>query len=153
MKQALEKQFKINDLNSCHHYLNKKITRDKINKTFHLSQRIYIQKILERFQMINCKSNITSIFTLIHLVLEEKHQIFVQKIRYYQSIVRSFIYVMIKTRSNIAYVVSILSRFEINLNKIYLTVTNYILRYLKENLHMRIIYKEHDVLIDYIDVD
>ena len=58
-----------------------------------------------------------------------------------------------KTRSNIAYSVSILSRFETNSNKTYLTAAKYVLRYLKKILQMRIIYKENDVLIDFIDVD
>ena len=62
-------------------------------------------------------------------------------------------YIMIKTRSNIAYTISILSRFETNSNKTYLIVAKYVLRYLKETFHLRIIYEENDVLIDYIDVD
>ena len=153
LRQVLEKRFKMNDLNSCHHYLSMKITRDRVNKSLHLSQRIYIQKILERFQMIDCKSNIISMFTSIHLVSKEKHQVFVEKIRHYQSIVDSLIYVMMKTRLDIAYIVSILSRFEINSNKTYLIAAKYVLRYLKETLHMRITYEENDVIIDYIDVD
>ena len=62
-------------------------------------------------------------------------------------------YVIIKTRSNIAYAVSILSRFETNSNMSYLTAAKYVFCYLKEILHMRITYKENDVLINYIDVD
>ena len=143
----------MNDLDSCHHYLSMKITRDKVNKTLHLSQRIYIQKILERFQMIDCKSNITSMFTSIHLVSKERHQVFAEEIRHYQSIVDSLMYVMMKTRLDVAYAVSILSRFETNSNKTHLTAAKHVLRYLKETLHMRITYEENDVLIDYIDVD
>ena len=62
-------------------------------------------------------------------------------------------YVMIKTRLDVAYAISILSRFETNSNKTHLIATKYVLRYLKEILHMRIIYEENDVLIDYIDID
>ena len=153
LKKTLEERFKMNDLNSCHHYLNMKITRGKVNKTLHLSQRIYIQKILERFQMIDCKSNITSMFTSIHLVSKERHQVFAEEIRHYQSIVDSLMYVMMKTRLDIAYAVSILSRFETNSNKTHLIVAKHVLRYLKETLHMKIIYEENDVLIDYINVD
>ena len=62
-------------------------------------------------------------------------------------------YVMMKTRSNIVYIISILSRFETNSNKTHLIIAKYILRYLKETLYIKIIYKKNDVLIDCIDVD
>ena len=130
-----------------------KIIRDRINRILRLSQRIYIQKILERFQMIDCKSKITSMFTSIHLISKERHQVFIEKIRHYQFIIDSLMYVMMKTRLDIAYVISILSRFETNSNKTYLTAAKHVLRYLKETLYMRITYEENDILIDYIDVD
>ena len=46
LKKILNKRFEIIDLKSCNYYLNITITRNRINKTFHFSQKIYIEKIL-----------------------------------------------------------------------------------------------------------
>jgi hypothetical protein len=54
------------DLGPCHHYLGMEITRDRSNHTLHLSQRTYIEKVLERYGMLSCKADSTPMSTSIH---------------------------------------------------------------------------------------
>ncbi|CAG7832836.1 unnamed protein product, partial [Allacma fusca] len=59
MKEIVDKlssNFKISDLGELKKYLGINIIRDKKNKVMTLDQREYVDKILERFEMSNCKS-------------------------------------------------------------------------------------------------
>lgn len=62
-------------------------------------------------------------------------------------------YVIIEIRSNNIYVVFVLNRFYINLNKTHFIVAKYVFRYFKDNFNLNIIYKSNNALIDYIDVN
>lgn len=73
LKKTLVDRFKITNLDSCYYYLNMKITRDRANKTLQLSQRIYVEKMLKRFELFDCKSNLTSMATSIYLIPKESH--------------------------------------------------------------------------------
>lgn len=62
-------------------------------------------------------------------------------------------YAMVETRPNIAYALSILSRFYSNPYKTHETAAKHVLRYLKGNLHIDITYGGTDELIGYTDAD
>lgn len=62
-------------------------------------------------------------------------------------------YAIIETRLNIVFAIIVLSRFDINSNKQHLIIAKYIFRYLRNILNIEIIYKDNDVLVDYIDID
>lgn len=67
LKKKFVNRFKIINLELCYYYLNIKI-RNCNNRTLYLLQRIYIKKMLKRFNILNCKIDVTSILTLIYLV-------------------------------------------------------------------------------------
>jgi len=71
------------DLGSCYHYLGMEITRDRANKTLHLSQRTYVEKVLKRFELFDCKLDFTSMAIFIYLVPKEGHQASTNEIRLY----------------------------------------------------------------------
>jgi len=83
LKKKLVNRFKIINLKLCYYYLNIKITRNCNNRTLHLLQRIYIKKILKRFDILNCKIDIISILTLIYLVSKTNRQTFKEIITHY----------------------------------------------------------------------
>jgi len=153
LKKELAVRFKMTDLGPCHHYLGMEITRDRGNRTLHLSQRTYIEKVLERFGMLQCKADVTPMSTSIHLVPETGNQTSKEAVTHYQSIIGSLMYAMVETRPDIAYAVSVLSRFCSNPNKTHEAAAKHVLRYLKGSLHIGITYGGNDDLIGYTDAD
>ena len=153
LKKTLNARFKMIDLSSVHHYLDMKVIRDRTNRTLHISQRAYLEKMLERFEMQNCKLDITSISTSVHLVSETDHQTSKTEIRFYQFIIEFLMYAMVQTRPDIVYAVSVLSRFSTNPNHTHMTAAKHVLRYLKGTLYLSITYDEGNSLLDYTDVD
>ena len=55
----LSRRFEITNLSFCNYYFGITITRDRVNKIFYFSQNIYIDKVLLRFGIKNCKKVIT----------------------------------------------------------------------------------------------
>ena len=62
-------------------------------------------------------------------------------------------YLIIQIRSNIYYVVTILSRYNYNSNIKHIVAIKRVLRYLKETLDYRIIYKTINNLEEYINAN
>ncbi|KAF3661587.1 hypothetical protein FXO38_11598 [Capsicum annuum] len=104
------------------------------NKKLWLSQEKYIQKVLQRFNMD--KAKVVSTPLAMHFKLsmkqcpssdDEKEDI--KKVPY-TSVVGSLMYSMVCTRSDIAHIVGVVSRFLFNLRKEHWNVVKWIMRYL-----------------------
>ena len=54
VKESLSKEFEMTDLGEISHYLGIQIIRDRQNRTIHVNQTAYIDKILKKFGMENC---------------------------------------------------------------------------------------------------
>ena len=98
-----------------------RITRNRKNNKLWLSQHNYIEKVLERFNISNCKPVSTSLATHFKLNSDkcptsEKDKEEMKKVPYASS-VGSLMYVMVCTRENIARAVGVVSRFLSNLGK------------------------------------
>ena len=115
LKQKLFERFKMSNLDLVSHYLKLKIQRDRVIKIIRLNQKIYLRKILENFNMIELKK--ANNFMNLDFVLEFASSDFkvedFDKIRY-QSMMNFLMYFMLKTRSNIAFSISQISRFSFN---------------------------------------
>ena len=105
LKRALSKRFVMIDLNFCYHYLNMTMTRDRFKKTLHLSQKIYIEKIIERFDINICKTFAISLKTSTKLKFDAKYKITIKKIKIYQAIVEYLIYLVFQTRFDIVFAI------------------------------------------------
>jgi ATP-binding cassette subfamily B (MDR/TAP) protein 1 len=55
LKEELSKSFAMKDLGPAKQILGMKITRDRKKEKLCLSQEIYVQKVLKRFNMSNSK--------------------------------------------------------------------------------------------------
>jgi hypothetical protein len=60
----------------------------------------------------------------------------------YQLIVRSLMYIMLKTRSNIIYFISMINRYVFNLIQIYWQAVKRIFRYLRKTHSMKLMFRE-----------
>ena len=129
------------------------ITRDRNKKTLRISQGRYIQKILDRFGMTDCAPCPTPMVPGNQLRKETILTATKEEIQHYQSLVGSLMYAMVETRPDIAYTVSIVSRFASNPTKNHFGAAKRILRYLKGTIHHGITYNKDSELIGYSNTD
>ena len=115
LKKGLCKSFSMKDLDHAKQILGMIITclRDKIK--IYLSQKKYIERVLERFNMKNVKPVSTPLAGYMKLskkiwptIREEKESM--TKVSYF-SVVESLMYAMVCTRPYIAYAVGVVNKF------------------------------------------
>jgi hypothetical protein len=142
LKNTLSDYFKISDLGACYFYLNIKIIRDRSRRTLRLSQETYLHKMLSDHNMENYYSIKTPIKTSSRLIPTKpgyKTDPVFRKI--YQSAVSFFIYIMLGTRPDIAYTVSVISRFSANPTEAYINTIKRVFRYLKDILSIGLVFR------------
>jgi hypothetical protein len=61
----------------------------------------------------------------------------------YQSIVKSLMYIMLKTRFDIIYFISMINRYVFNLTQIHWQAITRIFRYLRKTYQMKLMFREH----------
>ncbi len=118
LKNVLNERFKMNDLNSCTYYLDMMIFKNRRFKQLILNQSIYVEQILRDHEMWNCKSLIIFMNVSCRLIkiFDEYTADKNFKINY-QSIVKSLIYIMLKTRFDIIYSISMINRYVFNFTR------------------------------------
>ncbi len=133
LKNVLNDRFKMRDLNSCIYYFNMIIFRNRRFRQLILNQSFYIEQMLRDHEMWNCKSLIISMNVSCRLIkiFDEYTADKNLKINY-QSIVRSLMYIMLKTWFDIAYFISIINRYVFNFIQIHWQAIKRIFRYLRE---------------------
>jgi len=116
LKAQLKKEFDMKDLGEAKKILGMKITRDRGSSRLWLSQKNYILNVLERFNMAE-ERPITTLLVG-HFKSSSKHcpQLPEEMSRVpYASAVGSLMYDLVCTRPDLAYAISIVSRFISNL--------------------------------------
>ena len=118
------------DLGEAKSFLGIKLTRNHSKRTITLSQKGYIETILERFGFTDAKLCWTPMAdhpTKCSDNTEGPNP----RIEVYQSIIKLLIYLMIVIQPDVTSTVGIVSRYLSNLSEEYLTATKYILCYVK----------------------
>ena len=115
IKANLMKIFKMKDLGKLYWLLNLKIEWDRTSKSISFSQEGYIDKILNQFNLQDSKTHITLIDPNICLSKDQcsstdEEKIAMSKIPYREAI-GSLMWVAVATRPDIAFAVSLLSKF------------------------------------------
>ena len=116
-KNKLRERFEITDLGSCAYYLGMTVTRDRANRILRLGQAGYIQKFINEHDMWESKNTPTPMRTEKYQAAEEDFQATEASRTAYQSAVGSLIYAMLGTRSDIAFAISVISRYGFNSNE------------------------------------
>lgn len=154
VKKALSKQYKMTDLGSVQRFLGLRITRDRSTRMIDIDQEEYIQSVLERFQMADCKPSRTPLpaGAVLASADEPASDQFRQR---YQSLIGSLLYAMLGTRPDISFAVTRLSKFNANPSEAHMSYAKYVLRYLQGTKAYRLRYKgaSNDGLISYSDSD
>ncbi|KAM2008549.1 hypothetical protein ACFX16_003427 [Malus domestica] len=144
VKVWLSKTFHMKDLGDASYVLGIKLYRDRSRKLIGLSQSMYIDKVLSRFQMEQSKKGFLSVGHGIHLSksMEPKTPEEIRQMSCipYASAIGSLMYAMICTRPDIAYAVSITSRYQSNPGSEHWGAVKTVLKYLRRTKDMFLVY-------------
>lgn len=157
-KGWLSSNFEMKDMGEADYILGVKILRDRSKKLLGLSQQTYIKKVLERFQMSDCKPIDNPVVKGENLYQEmcPKTQDEIEKMARvpYASAVGSLMYAMMCTQPDICYAVGLVSRFQSNPGLAHWKAVKRILRYLRGTMDYVLCYKGSDLrLVGYSDAD
>jgi hypothetical protein len=143
LKNVLNERFEMNDLNLCIYYFNMMIFRIRRFKLLSLNQSVYVEQMLRNHEMWDCKSLITFMNVLCRLIKVFDEYIVDKNLKInYQSIVRSLMYIMLKTRFDITYFIFVINRYVFNLIQIHWQVIKRIFRYLRKTYQMKLMFRE-----------
>jgi hypothetical protein len=143
LKNVLNDRFEMSDLNSCIYYLDMMIFRNRRFRLLILNQSFYVEQMLRDHEMWDCKSLITFMNVSCRLIKTSDEYTADKSLRInYQSIVKSLMYIMLETRFDIAYSISVISRYVFNLIQIHWQAVKRIFRYLRESYQMKLMFRE-----------
>jgi hypothetical protein len=131
LKSQLHQSFDMTDLGPCSLYLGMHITRNRAQRTVKPSQEKYIDEILRKLSMQDCSPVGTPMEKGCRL---EKRgpadPISPERIKQYQSAVGALIYLVVETRPDIAFAISVVSQFSANPTPTHEQAVKRIFRYL-----------------------
>jgi hypothetical protein len=115
LKEELSRLLNVEDIGPVHQFCGTRIIRDRENRTIHLVQDQYIRRVLSSFGMNDCSPVATPFESggMVHMV-PSTEKTDPQRTEEYQSIVGSGMFGMTQTRVDIAWICSVLSRFNAN---------------------------------------
>lgn len=156
-KKLLASGFEMTDEGPIEHgdgCLGMVVERNKANKSISISQTKYITKILNRFNMFDCKPVSTPLETGLKLTNDmspiEHDDIEKMKEVPYSIAVGCLMHVMTITRPDIAYAVGQVARFMSNPGQAHWSAVKRIMRYLKGTLNFKIIYQPKKDSVQYL---
>lgn len=130
------------NLGAWHFYLGMEVIRDRPRRTLRLSQEAYLRRVLEDFGMLQANPVATPMETSVHLVpAEDGYQAESSLVKTYQSAVGSLMYAMLGTRPDLAFAVSVVSRFASNPTDRHWTAVKRILKYLAGTISIGLVFR------------
>ena len=155
-KESLKRAFEMEDQGEINFCLGMSVRRDRKNKRMFISQTSYLQNVLKKFGMENCKKMSTPLEFGKHFSLKGENESSADK-RMFQSAVGSLVYAATATRPDLSASVGVLSKFMSNPSIDHWQGIKRIMRYIKGTLDYGIEFNasENDAikLIGYSDAD
>lgn len=158
IKQSLSTEFKMKDLGPAKNCIGLRITHDD-EGSYYLDQEHFINEIIERFGMTDCKPVSTPSDPSQKLSKEmspktDDEQKLMENVPY-QKLIGALLYLVQGTRPDIAFSVGDASRYNSNFGPAHWTAAKRILRYLKGTSGLRLKYHSGSVpnLTGYSDAD
>ena len=141
-KDSLCKEFEMVDLGEIHFVLGMSVKRDRANKVLFINQEKYLESVLNRFGMQDCKPVSTPLEpgVTFHKRLNDEEPC---DKHVYQQAIGCLTYVSTATRPDIAAAVSILSTFMSDPSKEHWTGIKRLLRYIKGTLNFGLKFRAH----------
>jgi hypothetical protein len=135
-----------------------RIIKVRANGMLKLSQTKYVKKVLSIFSMDGAKSVSTPLGSHFRLTKDQspktdKEKVYMNKVPY-TSVTHSLMYAMVCTRSDIAYVVGVVSRYMSNSGKLHWEAVKWILIYLKGTSDTSLCFTRTNLKLQgYVDAD
>ena len=158
-KRMLSNNFDMKDLGEASFVLGIEIHRNRSCRLLGLSQRAYVDRVLERFNMQLCKPGIAPVCKGDKLSLSQCPQSDIEKAQMknipYASALGSIMYAQVCTRPDIAFATGLLGRYQSNPGHDHWVAAKKVMRYLKRTKDYMLIYKHvQDLqLVGYSDSD
>ena len=127
IKSSLSQKFKMKDLGPIHYVLGISVAVN--DESLKMYQPNYIYQTLRKYKMYDCNPVHTPMTMDVKLCTDDGSQPADKSL--YQSLIGSLLYLSTATRPDIAYAVSVLSRFTVAPTETHLTAAKRVLRYLK----------------------
>ncbi|CCO30980.1 Retrovirus-related Pol polyprotein from transposon TNT 1-94 Includes: RecName: Full=Protease [Rhizoctonia solani AG-1 IB] len=152
IKAEMAKSFDIVDLGEPQMFVGVEIERDRKAGTLKISQRRYIEDILKRFGMENCKPCVTPMAEVPNLPKLDAPTV---NRTLYQRGIGSLMYAMISTRGDIAYATGLLAQHAANPGEEHWKALQRVLRYLRGSTNLGIIFDRSrpSELVGFVDAD
>ena len=152
VKSGLSSHFKMTDLGSLHFCLG--VNMEQTEEGVILSQKQYIEKLLERYGLQDANPVSTPMDLNVKLVADDGYSKPVDRIRY-KSMIGSLLYAAIATRPDISHAVGALSKFSSAPTEVHLTAVKRFLRYLKGTIGLSLQYKHtlNSEIVGFSDAD
>ncbi|CAM8902732.1 unnamed protein product [Rhodiola kirilowii] len=148
------------DLGHAKKILGVNIIRDKRNKKIYLSQSDYLNKVVDKFAMRSAKPASIPLGGHLELTKADCPKIDQEKLKMsnipYDVAVGSVMYDMLCTRPDLAFSISVLSRFMSNPSENHWLGMKYWLRYLSSTANLGLVYADFDSkhdIVGYVDSD
>ncbi|CAM8940369.1 unnamed protein product [Rhodiola kirilowii] len=146
-KDFLSSSFAMKDMGEADVILGIRIKRE--NKGLALSQSHYVEKVLKKFNCLNCSPVSTPMDPSVKLLPNTGEA--VSQLEYSQ-VIGFLMYAMTSTRPDIAYAVGKLSRYTSNPSNLHWEAIRRVLKYLKGTMNYGLVYAGFpSVLVGYID--
>ena len=158
-KQFLSQNFDMKDIGEASYVIGIEIYRDRSRKILGLSQKAYVNKILERFNMKNCSTSVAPIVKgdKFNLSQRPKNSLEIESMKNipYASAVGSLVYLEVCTRPDIGFAVGMLERYQSNPGLDHWKAAKKVMRYLQGTKDYMLTYRQSDHLnlIGYSDAD
>lgn len=152
LKTALKKNFEMKDLGKVSRYLGINVNRTE--GKLELDQKDYLQEILNKYNMENCKPVATPIEVGLDIPKESANN--EELTKRCRRLIGRLMYAMLGTRPDLCFAMSFLSRYQANANEELWKALKRVLRYIKGSLDLKLTYNAHEhrpVLIGYTDAD
>ena len=151
-KKLFMAKWECRDLGDCKEFLRMRVTRK--GDSIYIDQCSYLEKVIERFDMINAKYARTPLPEG-YIPLPNQGEVDTKMRSEYQQVIGSLLYIMLGTRPDIAYAVTKLAQFAANPSQEHLTKARYIIRYLAGTAKYALVYHgaSNKGLIAYTDSD
>jgi hypothetical protein len=133
------------DMDSANYVLGIIISRDRDSKLIYLDQENYLEKVLKRFKMEDCKSLSTPVSkgTILNKSMCPTNKTELEEMMAvpYAQAVGSLMYAMKSTRPDIRYAVGLVSRYQSNPGKTHWQAVKWIFRYLQMTKSMKLCFE------------
>ena len=156
-KASIASSFKIKDIGDCKWFLNMKVSRDREAGTITLSQSAYVENVINRFNMQDCKPVVNPCVNYdLHSPPKESNldqtQLTPKLQNYYQQIIGSLNYAAMTTRPDIAYATNELGRFNATAKQFHLQAAKHVIRYLKGTINIGLVFRRDNKPSPHVEV-